>query len=184
MSYMGEHDPSRLTMGRYSYGDPTVLTYDRASEGRVEIGNFCSVAAGVTFLIDGEHIKDLITTHPLQALAHELPLGHNRSKGPILVGHDVWIGRGATILSNVRIDTGAIVGAFSVVAHDVAPYVIVAGNPAQPVGRRFTVEEAQQLLETEWWEWPDEKIQAAASLLHDRDVKAFLEYASKSTGEG
>lgn len=56
----------------------------------------------------------------------------------IEVGDDVWIGFGATVLGGIRIGRGAIVGAASVVARDVAPYDIVAGNPARTVGRRFT----------------------------------------------
>lgn len=166
-----------MTMGRHSYGNPNVITYDPQSGGRVEIGNFCSIAADVTFLIDGEHLKDLITTSPLVGLSDRLPEDHNRSKGPIAIGHDVWIGRGAVILSNVRIETGAIIGAYTVVAHDVPSYVVVAGNPAQPIGRRFSVEQAQRLLETEWWDWPDDKIRWAIPLLHSRDIEAFLDWA-------
>jgi acetyltransferase-like isoleucine patch superfamily enzyme len=59
-------------------------------------------------------------------------------KSRIDIGHDVWIGFGAVLLSGVDIGRGAIIAAGSVVMSSVAPYDIVAGNPAKPIGRRFT----------------------------------------------
>lgn len=53
------------------------------------------------------------------------------SKGPVKIGNKVWIGDKATILPNVKIGEGAIIGANSVVTKDVPPYCIVAGNPAR-----------------------------------------------------
>lgn len=52
---------------------------------------------------------------------------------PISIGDNVWIGFDACILPGVTIGEGAIVGARSVVSHDVPPYTIVAGNPARVV---------------------------------------------------
>lgn len=59
-------------------------------------------------------------------------------KSRIDIGSDVWIGFGAVILTGIEIGRGAIIAAGSVVTTSVAPYDIVAGNPAQPVGRRFS----------------------------------------------
>lgn len=56
----------------------------------------------------------------------------------VMVCDDVWIGYGAVVLSGIRIGRGAIVAAGAVVIADVAPYDIVSGNPARPVGRRFS----------------------------------------------
>lgn len=53
------------------------------------------------------------------------------------VGCDVWIGYGAILLAPVRIGRGAVVAAGAVVVNDVAPYAIVAGNPAIRIGERF-----------------------------------------------
>ncbi|MBD5191747.1 MAG: sugar O-acetyltransferase [Bacteroidales bacterium] len=50
---------------------------------------------------------------------------------PIVIEDKVWIGINSTILPGVRIGYGAIVGAQSVVTHDVPPMTIVAGNPAR-----------------------------------------------------
>ncbi|MEQ9261024.1 MAG: sugar O-acetyltransferase [Roseovarius sp.] len=52
---------------------------------------------------------------------------------PVSLGRDVWIGGGAILLPGVHIGDGAIVGAGSVVAHDVPEGGLVAGNPARPL---------------------------------------------------
>lgn len=54
---------------------------------------------------------------------------------PICIGKKAWIGAGATILPGVTIGDNAVVGAASVVTHDVAPDTIVAGNPAKVIRR-------------------------------------------------
>jgi acetyltransferase-like isoleucine patch superfamily enzyme len=52
---------------------------------------------------------------------------------PTLIKKRASIGSNATILCGVTVGEGAIVGAGSVVTHDVPPGAIVAGNPAQPI---------------------------------------------------
>ena len=56
------------------------------------------------------------------------------STAPIIIENDVWIGFGASVLKGVRIGEGAIVGAYSMVTKDIAPYTIVVGNPARVIG--------------------------------------------------
>lgn len=55
----------------------------------------------------------------------------------INIGHDVWIGFGAIILSGVTVGCGAIVAAGSIVTKDVNAYAIVAGSPARQIDVRF-----------------------------------------------
>jgi acetyltransferase-like isoleucine patch superfamily enzyme len=54
---------------------------------------------------------------------------------PVVIEDKVWIGFDAVILKGVRIGEGAVIGARSVVTHDVEPYTVVAGNPAVVVRR-------------------------------------------------
>ena len=78
------------------------------------------------------------------------------------IGHDVWIGQNTLILPKVKtIGNGAIIGAGSVVTHDVEPYSIVAGNPAKLIKYRFSKEEIEQLEQSEWWKLQPEQLKSA-----------------------
>jgi acetyltransferase-like isoleucine patch superfamily enzyme len=73
--------------------------------------------------------------------------------GRVTIGEDVWIGFGAIVLSGVTVGRGALVAAGAVVTADVAPYAVVAGNPARVVGTRFAGADAGQheRMVAEWW---------------------------------
>ena len=55
------------------------------------------------------------------------------SKGPIIIGDNVWVGEKATIVSGVKIGDGAVIAANSVVTKDVPAYSVVAGVPAKVI---------------------------------------------------
>lgn len=55
------------------------------------------------------------------------------SKGPVVIGDNVWIGEKASIMPGVTIGQGAIIGANAVVTKDVPQYALVAGNPAKVI---------------------------------------------------
>jgi virginiamycin A acetyltransferase len=57
-----------------------------------------------------------------------------------VVGHDVWIGMGATIMPGVKIVDGPVVAARSVVTRDIEPYAVVGGNSAKAIKKRFSEE--------------------------------------------
>jgi len=67
-----------------------------------------------------------------------------RDSGEIIIQDDVWIGYGAIVLSGVSIGRGAIIASGAVVTKNVAPYSIVAGVPAQVLGRRFEWDKIQE----------------------------------------
>lgn len=149
---------------------------------RLVIGKFCQIGAGVEFMMNGaNHQMNAVTTYPFYTMAgwkmpppavEALPF-----KGDTVIGNDVWIGQNAVILPGVQIGDGAIVGANSVVGSNVAPYSIVAGNPARLLRKRFDDELIGLMLRFKWWDKSIEEINCLIPLLTDSDlskVKAEL----------
>ena len=119
----------------------------------VTFGNYCSVASGVR-IFRANHPSGRFTTHPI---LYNPVMGYVEKdmlvRPPLEIGHDVWIGANAIVLPGVsRIGDGAIIGAGSVVTKDVAPYEIVAGNPARPIRKRFDERQIAALEQSRWWE--------------------------------
>lgn len=54
-----------------------------------------------------------------------------------MIGNDVWVGYGSTIIQGVEISDGAIIAAGSVVTKNVEAYSIYGGNPAKKIRDRF-----------------------------------------------
>jgi acetyltransferase-like isoleucine patch superfamily enzyme len=171
--YLADRFPQE-TIGRRSYGGLTVLKYD--STHRLRIGSFCSFAADVTVFLGGDHRTDWITTYPFNVLDRRFAniTGHPHSKGDVVIGNDVWVGRGAAILSGVTIGDGAAIGAYAVVTKDVPSYAIVAGNPAKLVRLRFSEQVIEELGRVRWWDWPDERLNRAVPYLQSDRIDEFL----------
>lgn len=115
---------ARAVIGAYTYGTRAII--DNATVGRL-----CSIAPNV-LIGANEHPLDLVSTHPMAYDRHLF----DAKQAPVIVGHDVWIGAGAIIMSGVRIGSCAVVGANAVVTHDIEPGAIMTGVPARPVGAR------------------------------------------------
>ena len=92
-------------------------------------------------------------------------------KGDTVIGNDVWIGQNAVILPGVHIGDGAIIGLNSVVAGDVPPYTIVAGNPAKKIRKRFDDELIELMLRFKWWDKSIEEINSLIPLLSSGDLE-------------
>ncbi len=140
------------------------------------IGKFCQIAAGVEFVMNGaNHQMNAVSTFPfytLEAWNMEPPAPDDLPhKGDTVVGNDVWIGQNAVILPGVHIGDGAIIGANSVVGSDVAPYTIVAGNPARVLRKRFDDTLTDLLLRFRWWDKPVEEIDCLIPLLTCSDLE-------------
>lgn len=58
------------------------------------------------------------------------------STGEVTIGRNVWIGDKVTILPNVHIGEGCVIGANSVVTRDIPPYSTAVGCPAKIINQR------------------------------------------------
>ncbi len=92
-------------IGDWTYGDPQVLSWGEGTT--LKIGKFCSLAKDVTIMLGGEHRIDWVTTYPFNAIFQDAThiIGHPKSKGNVVIGNDVWVGKGALILSGVTYQT-------------------------------------------------------------------------------
>lgn len=168
----------RVVMGTATYGVPTVVDFAHDDRTCLRIGSYTSIAGGVTFLLGGNHPTDRITTYPLRSrlgLPGAGDDGFPCSKGDIVVGSDVWLGHGVTVVSGVRIGHGAVVAAGALVTRDVPDYAVVAGSPVTVLRHRFDETTVARLLAVAWWDWPVERVAANADLLSGTDVHELLE---------
>lgn len=156
---------------KYTYGTPLVLDYGK--QANLKIGKFCSMAGDVKIILGGEHNLTSATTYPLKTLFKTTDSIVSATKGDVIIGNDVWIGYGATILSGVNIGDGAVIGARAVVAKSVEPYSIVVGNPAKEIRKRFDDKTIKKLLKIRWWDWHIDKINANQDLIIG-DINKFL----------
>lgn len=165
-----------LVLGRRTYDPPLVAIYP-GDETKVRIGAFCSIAADVQFMPGGNHRVDTVTSFPLR-ISYDLPGAYHDgqpwSKGDVIVGNDVWIGRGARILGGLTIGDGAVVGGHAVVTRSVEPYSIVAGNSAKHIRYRFSAEQITRLREIAWWDWADDLIVSRVDDLASSDIDGFI----------
>jgi len=153
---------------------------------RLVIGRFCAIASGAAFIMNGaNHPMGGFSTYPFEifgggweafAAGADPKAGY---RGDTIIGHDVWIGRDATFMPGVEVGHGAIVAAKSVVASDVPPYGVVAGNPARLIRMRFDDDVIDALLKVAWWDWPVETVSEQIAAIRGADL-ATLKRAAKA----
>ena len=165
-----------VVLADYSY---VVNDSDIAS---TTLGKFCSIAA-MTRINPGNHPMDRATQSHITYRASAYFPGELdeaeffawRRAYPVVIGHDVWVGHGAIFLPGRTIGTGAVVAAGAVVTKDVAPYAIVAGNPARVIRQRFPAAVVERLLRLAWWNWTHDRLRAALPDFRRQSVEGFLD---------
>lgn len=153
-----------VSAGIYTYGALNVL--DFCDSHKLTIGNYVSIAQNVTFLLNGEHYVDHISSFPFKVKV----MGEQAEafgKGDIIVDDDVWIGYGATIMSGVHIGQGAVVAAGAVVTKDVPPYAIVGGVPAKVIKYRFSPEIIEKLMKIDYSKLDKETVEKNIDKLYE-----------------
>jgi acetyltransferase-like isoleucine patch superfamily enzyme len=146
-----QNNPSKIEIGENTHVRGTLLVFNYG--GKIKIGANCyvgdasriwsgdQVSIGDNVLI--AHNVNIVDTqaHEINAIERSDRYLELISKGPwankgsietkaITIQNKAWISFNAIILKGVTIGEGAIVAAGSVVTKDVAPYTMVAGNPA------------------------------------------------------
>jgi virginiamycin A acetyltransferase len=135
-----------------------------ARRNPIRIGNYCSIARGVS-LYEYRHDYERLSTYYIGRNVLGRPLDDEiESKGPIDLGHDVWIGAYAHVLSGVTVGNGAVVAANAVVTRDVPPFAIVAGSPARVLKYRFDEPTRARIAELAWWNWDRDTVRKNGAL--------------------
>lgn len=110
----------------------------------IAIGDDCHITAVNSIIIgDGSLLGKKVTitdnSHGENHTIEEMMVPPRKrtlySKGPVVIGKNVWIGDKVTICPNVSIGDGAIIGANSVVTKDLPAYSIAAGSPAKIINQ-------------------------------------------------
>ena len=176
--------PRGVVVGRHTYGydEHTFLIFTEGA--RIVVGAFCSISPEVRIIGGGEHVMNRVSTFPLNTRLFDRGKRNAPDavdKGPTVIGNDVWIGLGATILAGVTVGDGAVVGARTVVSKSVPPYAVVVGNPARMLRYRFESELRDRLLALRWWEWDDNEIRALKPWFMG-DVESFLDEVERARG--
>ena len=146
----------RVDIGLFTYGG----CFDKGFNigGKVIIGRYCSIASEVHYFGANHPMSDISTSAYFFNKSFGLAV-KDIKREQLEIGNDVWIGFGVIITSNCHIiGNGAVIGAGSIVTHNVPPYVVVAGNPAKIIRNRFSDEEQQMLEKSRWWERTPEEL--------------------------
>ena len=139
-----------VSVGRGTYG--RIRVRNNSSDKKLIIGNYCSIADDVIFLVALDHDLTRISSYPFKELFNLASDDYHDaiSKGDIVIDDDVWIGYGVTVLSGVHIGQGAVIAAGDGVTKDVPPYAIVGGVPAKIIKYRFNEELIKALLSVDF----------------------------------
>lgn len=131
---------------------------DNLNTPNILIGRFCSLADKIYFSIGGNHPYKNVSSFPFDSASVVTNLfGDNKAATTcirpnhfqIIIGHDVWIARGAMIMSGIKV-----------------------GNPARVIKYRFDAATIKKFLAVKWWNWSLEKIADNLPLM--TDVEKFL----------
>ena len=146
----------KVEVGEYSYGGCMQPGFNIG--GEVSVGRYCSIANNVHYFGANHPLGSVSTSAYFYNKKFGLDVKDvQRSK--LIIGNDVWIGYGTLITMNCRvIGNGAVVGAGSVLTHDVPPYAVVAGNPARIIKYRFSEKERLDLEKSEWWNFSPNEV--------------------------
>ncbi len=110
---------ARIRIGGGTFLNQGVMV---AAVNLVEIGEHCMIANG-SLVTDGAHrFDDPDRPVPWQGFT---------TKGPTRIGDNCWLGANVVVTSGVTIGRRSVIGANSVVTHDIPAFSVAAGAPAE-----------------------------------------------------
>lgn len=107
---------AHVHLGDYVYANFNLTLVD---DSDIYIGSRTMIGPNVTIATAG---------HPILPALRERALQFNI---PVHIGNNVWIGAGAVILPGVTIGDNSVIGAGSIVTHDIPANVVAVGNPCR-----------------------------------------------------
>lgn len=175
-----------LEVGKYSYYDSASFDIRYFDEGnRVKIGNFTSIAAGVTIVMGGYHRINTISQYPFgKTWPSQIKIDgkfNSYAKGDVIIGSDCYIASNCMIMSGVTIGDGAVICAGSVVTKDVEPYSINGGTPSKLIRYRFSSEIIDKLMKIKWRDFDDSVITEIVKmdLFDSDDFEKFFNFVGE-----
>lgn len=171
------YNMDRIEIGKKSYGDLFIVD-ETPSNVRIKIGNYCSIAPKVVFLLGAEHNINTISTFPFKAINYGVAKEAG-SKGDIVIADDVWVGYGAIITSGVTIGQGAVIAAGAVVTKDIPSYAVVGGCPAKIIKYRLSEDIRKELLKVNIVNFFDSFVKDDIQLIYSSDEKDILKLLDK-----
>lgn len=159
---------------RYLYGDAYSLKAwtPQWPIDQLFIGDCVCIGAEAVILLGGNHTHrtDWFSLYPFT----EVIVDAYQGKGDTVIKDGVWIGMRAMIMPGLTIGEGAVIASGAIVTKDVAPYSIVAGNPATLIRKRFPDAVIEPLIALDIYGWPEEKFEALRPLLCADDIDALV----------
>jgi acetyltransferase-like isoleucine patch superfamily enzyme len=141
--YLMLRSGNRLKLGRNVVFGPGsyILSPDFARFGNnVAVGAFFQLEQNLQVgddVLISSHVTVIGNDHPFDDPSHTVYSAPRNPASTVIIEGDNLIGLGVTIIGNVRIGKGCIIGARSVVTRDMPPYTVCYGMPARPVRERF-----------------------------------------------
>ena len=116
-------NPQGVTIGRRFYCNHNLFVQ---GAGGVRIGDDVIIGPNVSIFSENHEFR-----------SRDIPINQQGTRrAPVLIGNDVWIGAGATILPGVTVGNGCVVAAGAVVTKSFPDFSVVGGVPARLISSR------------------------------------------------
>ncbi|OIO31235.1 hypothetical protein AUJ77_00290 [Candidatus Nomurabacteria bacterium CG1_02_43_90] len=155
--------------GEGTYGTPYLISYDKRST--LSVGAYCSIASRVSILLGANHLFGRITTYPLSLINEDMTVTDASEPGSVVIGNDVWVGYGPTIIGPVSVGDGAIIAAGTDEVH------------AKIIKYRLPEDQINDMVAIAWWGWGRDSIKKREKDIYSKDFNKFIKKYKNEAGE-